>query len=78
MESENTLLATIYFSLTAKHTNSIRTNTVTIWVAPEGLRMLLNKVKNDYGNPEVLITENGYPDDGSDPLNDTERINYYE
>ncbi|CAB0020768.1 unnamed protein product, partial [Nesidiocoris tenuis] len=47
-------------------------------VAPEGLRMLLNKVKNDYGNPEVLITENGYPDDGSDPLNDTERINYYE
>ncbi|CAA9993175.1 unnamed protein product, partial [Nesidiocoris tenuis] len=54
--------------------------TVASWlrVAPEGLRMLLNKVKNDYGNPEVLITENGYPDDGSDPLNDTERINYYE
>lgn len=41
---------------------------------PEGLRELLRWVRDAYGNPEVMITENGWSDRGE--LNDTERVEY--
>lgn len=41
---------------------------------PEGLRELLRWVREAYDNPEVIITENGWSDDGQ--LNDMERIDY--
>ena len=36
-------------------------------------------MRDEYGNPEVVITENGYPsveEPGKDPLDDPERIAY--
>jgi beta-glucosidase len=51
-----------------------------IWdVDPEGLRVLLARAREEYGNPPVYITENGYPlpeRPGADPLEDGERIEY--
>jgi beta-glucosidase len=50
-------------------------------IAPEGLYQLLLRLKREYGNPPVYITENGYPlpeRPGVDPLDDTERIDYLE
>ncbi|KAF5273023.1 hypothetical protein FQR65_LT04765 [Abscondita terminalis] len=46
------------------------------WVfdVPWGFRKLLNWIKNEYNNPNVLVTENGYPDLGG--LNDSSRIHY--
>lgn len=44
-------------------------------VVPWGLRKLLNWIKNEYDNPIVYITENGYADHGQ--LNDSKRINYH-
>lgn len=41
---------------------------------PWGFRKLLVWIKKEYGNPEVYITENGFPDTGE--LNDTKRIHY--
>ncbi|XP_037028879.1 myrosinase 1-like [Bradysia coprophila] len=42
--------------------------------APDGLRALLNWIKNQYSNPEVFITENGWSDSGE--LEDEGRIEY--
>lgn len=39
------------------------------------MRRLLNWIKKQYNNPEVFITENGYPDGGA--LKDVGRVNYY-
>lgn len=44
-------------------------------VVPEGLRVLLRRVKKEYGNPTVFITENGYSDEGD--LKDTKRVDYF-
>ncbi|KAJ4968503.1 hypothetical protein NE237_015204 [Protea cynaroides] len=44
--------------------------------APTGLRNLLEYVKNYYGNPPVIIQENGYGERGNETLNDTVRIDY--
>ncbi|CAL8131573.1 unnamed protein product [Orchesella dallaii] len=44
---------------------------------PWGLRKLINWIKDTYGNPKVLITENGWSDAGNSGLNDTQRIGYY-
>ncbi|XP_015368597.1 PREDICTED: myrosinase 1-like, partial [Diuraphis noxia] len=41
---------------------------------PDGLRQLLIWLKNEYGNPPLIITENGYGDNGE--LDDFDRINY--
>ncbi|XP_058815937.1 myrosinase 1-like [Topomyia yanbarensis] len=46
-----------------------------LYVVPEGLRGALNWLKSEYNNPLVLITENGYSDDGQ--LDDHDRIEYY-
>lgn len=45
-------------------------------VVPWGFRKLLKWIKDQYDDPEIIITENGYADYGQ--LNDTERINYYQ
>ncbi|XP_066994557.2 myrosinase 1 [Anabrus simplex] len=44
-------------------------------VVPWGLRRMLQYVKKEFGNPEVIITENGYADNGQ--LNDAGRCNFY-
>ncbi|KAJ3649795.1 hypothetical protein Zmor_021516 [Zophobas morio] len=46
-----------------------------IKVVPWGLRKLLNWIDQTYDHPEIVITENGYADDGR--LDDPDRINYY-
>lgn len=44
---------------------------------PRGIREMLNWVANQYGNPPILITENGWADDlEGDNVNDTDRITY--
>ena len=43
---------------------------------PWGLRKLLNHIKNTYGNPPVLITENGVSDNNG-TLEDEQRVNYF-
>jgi beta-glucosidase len=48
-------------------------------MVPEGLHRMLARMRTEYGNPEVVVTENGYPaieDAGKDPLDDPERISY--
>lgn len=45
-----------------------------LYSVPEGLRGLLNWLKNEYNNIPVLITENGWSDDGE--LEDNDRIEY--
>lgn len=51
-------------------------------VAPFGIRYLLNFTKDNYGDPVIFITENGFAHDDSEPesvlINDTDRINYYD
>lgn len=44
-------------------------------VVPWGLRKLLNWIKEEYDNPEVIIAENGVSDTGG--VNDCRRVNYY-
>lgn len=45
-----------------------------LYSVPQGLHDSLVFIKNEYGNPKVLITENGYSDDGQ--LVDDDRITY--
>jgi len=42
-----------------------------------GIRLLLNWIKKEYENIEIIITENGIGTDAATGLNDTERIDYY-
>lgn len=44
-------------------------------VVPWGFRKELNWIANEYGNPPIFITENGFSDYGG--LNDTGRVNYH-
>ncbi|CAL8137063.1 unnamed protein product [Orchesella dallaii] len=46
-------------------------------VVPWGFRKLLNWIKNTYGNPLLLVTENGFSDTDAEGVNDQGRINYY-
>jgi beta-glucosidase len=48
-------------------------------ISAPGLHRHLARLRGEYGNPEVVITENGYPTieaPGTDPLHDPERIAY--
>jgi beta-glucosidase len=58
---------------------AVRCNPLGWPMVPEGLQRLLVRMRDEYGNPEVVITENGYPsveEPGKDPLDDPERIAY--
>ncbi|XP_077295390.1 myrosinase 1-like [Arctopsyche grandis] len=44
-------------------------------VVPWGFRNLLNWIRNSYNSPEIIVFENGFPDQGD--KDDVGRINYY-
>lgn len=46
-------------------------------VSPFGFRRILNFIKEQYGNPPIIITENGVSERGPVELNDTLRQYYY-
>lgn len=54
---------------------SLKSECVWLRVTPEGFRALLNKIKKEYGNQEMFVTESGYCDNGK--IEDKERIHYY-
>ncbi|KAM1417510.1 hypothetical protein ACFX1Q_021800 [Malus domestica] len=60
-----------------------RANSIWLYIVPEGMRKLMNYIKQKYGNPPVIITENGMDDPNSqfislkDALRDTKRIKYH-
>nr|CAD7257472.1 unnamed protein product [Timema shepardi] len=60
-----------------KEFDSSWTGSAASWlkIVPWGIRKQLNWIKDQYGNPPLLITESGYADYGD--LNDTNRIIYY-
>ena len=45
-----------------------------LYSVPQGLYDLLNYIKLKYNNPRLIISENGFSDNGE--LNDEDRINY--
>ncbi|KAF7660856.1 hypothetical protein LDENG_00274200 [Lucifuga dentata] len=47
-------------------------------VSPFGFRKILNFIKQEYGNPPIIITENGISERGPIDLNDIHRSHYYE
>ena len=47
-----------------------------LYSVPWGLRKLLGYIKDNYGNPPVMITENGMSETGED-LQDQDRIAFY-
>lgn len=52
-----------------------RGESVWLYSVPQGLRHLLNWIKDEYDNPPVFITENGWSDKGD--LEDPGRIEYF-
>ncbi|XP_035664645.1 lactase-phlorizin hydrolase-like [Branchiostoma floridae] len=52
---------------------------VWLYVVPWGIRNLLGWIKEEYGDPEIYVTENGRSDHDQDPaiMMDMERICYY-
>ncbi|OVA18903.1 Glycoside hydrolase [Macleaya cordata] len=60
-----------------------RASSIWLYIVPHGIRSLMNYIKHKYGNPPVIITENGM-DDSNDPfksikdaLKDEKRIKYH-
>ncbi len=53
-----------------------RTSQFLFRVVPWGLRKALGWIKDNYGNPPVIITENGYSDH-LETLRDNVRIGYH-
>lgn len=47
-------------------------------ISPFGFRKILNFIKEEYGNPPIIITENGISERGQVDLNDSQRSYYYE
>ncbi|XP_057457434.1 beta-glucosidase 40-like [Lotus japonicus] len=60
-----------------------RANSIWLYIYPQGMRSLMNYIKQKYGNPPVFITENGMDDPNfpfisiKDALKDEKRIRYY-
>ncbi|KAE9613680.1 putative beta-glucosidase [Lupinus albus] len=59
-----------------------KANSIWLYIVPRGMRSLMNYIKRKYGNPPVVITENGMDDPNSafisieDALKDVKRIDY--
>lgn len=47
-------------------------------IAPLGFRKLLKYIKDEYGDPPILVTENGVSENGPVDLNDEHRSYFYE
>ncbi|KAF7124159.1 hypothetical protein RHSIM_Rhsim12G0135400 [Rhododendron simsii] len=60
-----------------------RANSIWLYIVPHGIRSLMNYIKEKYGNPPVIITENGMDDANNpftsqkDALKDEKRIKYH-
>ncbi|XVF85830.1 hypothetical protein PTKIN_Ptkin17bG0149300 [Pterospermum kingtungense] len=60
-----------------------KANSIWIYIVPHGIRSLMNYIKDKYGNPPVIITENGMDDSNSiftptkKALKDEKRIRYH-
>ncbi|XP_052172713.1 beta-glucosidase 40 [Diospyros lotus] len=60
-----------------------RANSIWLYIVPQGMRSLMNYIKHKYGNPPVIITENGMDDANNpfisikDALKDQKRIQYH-
>ncbi|XP_028785597.1 beta-glucosidase 40 isoform X1 [Neltuma alba] len=60
-----------------------RANSIWLYIVPQGMRSLMNYIKQKYGNPPVFITENGMDDPNrpftsiKDALKDEKRIRYH-
>ncbi|KAK6242663.1 hypothetical protein SCA6_008052 [Theobroma cacao] len=60
-----------------------KANSIWLYIVPSGMRSLMNYIKEKYGNPPVIITENGMDDSNSifnsikDALKDEKRIKYH-
>ncbi|KAL0294197.1 UNVERIFIED_CONTAM: Beta-glucosidase 40 [Sesamum calycinum] len=61
----------------------MQANSIWLYIVPDGIRSLMNYIRQKYGNPLVIITENGM-DDGNSPfvsiknaLKDEKRIKYH-
>ncbi|XP_034696060.1 beta-glucosidase 40-like [Vitis riparia] len=60
-----------------------RANSIWLYIVPRGMRSLMNYIKQKYGNPPIIITENGMDDANNpfipikDALKDEKRIKYH-
>ncbi|KAL5553657.1 hypothetical protein UlMin_041058 [Ulmus minor] len=60
-----------------------RANSIWLYIVPEGMRKLMNYIKQKYANPPIIITENGMDDPNNesipikDALKDEKRIKYH-
>ncbi|XP_019166357.1 PREDICTED: beta-glucosidase 40-like [Ipomoea nil] len=54
-----------------------KAHSIWLYIVPRGIRSLVNHIKQKYGNPIVLITENGMDNAKDASLDDTKRINYH-
>ncbi|GMY25874.1 beta-glucosidase 40 [Fagus crenata] len=60
-----------------------KASSIWLYIVPEGLRNLMNYIKQKYGNPLVIITENGMDDPNNpstsikDALKDEKRVKYH-
>ncbi|XP_044488472.1 beta-glucosidase 40 isoform X2 [Mangifera indica] len=60
-----------------------RANSIWLYIVPHGMRSLMNYIKQKYGNPPVMITENGMDDPNNllipikEALKDQKRIKYH-
>ncbi|XP_020206710.1 beta-glucosidase 40 [Cajanus cajan] len=73
------------FTLPFNGTNVIgdKANSIWLYIVPHGMRNTMNYIKHKYGNPLIIVTENGM-DDPNDPsisikdaLKDEKRIKYH-
>ncbi|XP_023723771.1 myrosinase 1-like isoform X2 [Cryptotermes secundus] len=61
--------------ITRQDSNWISSASTWLKVVPWGFRKEFNWIKNEYNNPQVFVTENGFSDLGE--LNDTGRVYFY-
>lgn len=63
-------------AVTAKLNSFVRSGSAWLFSTPELMRAVLVWIKNEYSNPDVYVTENGFSD-RTGQINDDDRIDYY-